>query len=542
MPSPTVAPVRALAAATLLLMIMSAGCGGDNSQFGRRQSSTDAASADDVGQDTWSGQQDVDTDGLDAGPMDTSSGSDANTECQSVDEPDPDHKDTNCDGIDGDMATSVFVATYGDDANDGTMSHPLATIQAGIDMAAQDPTKSWVLVEANMFSESIELADGVNVVGGYGFGWTRDGAGRTLIRGQNPVIHATGLTSPTKLVDLEVEHDYQPDKGETVVAVYLENSNGVQLHHVKITGGAAGDGARGVTGAQGDTGATGGPGNKGTVHGGFACPHHSAPSVGSGAVSTCGGKKGGDGGAAGLGGDSGHDGSPGDGGTAGGAGAGSKQAGQKGHVGDAGDIGDAGTGADAGGQFDGMQWVGKTGETGGQGSGGNGGGGGGGGGGGTNLCDSYGGTGGGGGSGGCGGLGGEGGAPGGASVALLLVDSPDVVLDDCDIIGGQGGQGGAGGQGGPGGEGGPGGPGGSGEDDSGAGGVGGKGGRGGQGGPGGGGAGGPSFAIYTSADLSTDPTTTGTTLEVGFGGQGGSSPSAAGRGANGAAESLYVAQ
>jgi hypothetical protein len=521
------------------------GCGGDNSVVGTRESPSDAGELEDDEQDSAGNSSRLDADIPDAGISDTGvEAAESGGDCEAIDRPDPNFEDTNCDGVDGDKAASVFVASYGDDANDGTMANPFKTIQAGIDAAAADPAKSWVLVEASIFEESVELADGVHVIGGYGFGWARGTSGPTLIRSpETPAISGVNLTSKTLLVDLDVELGYRAGAGETVVTVYLENSGGVELRRVAIYGGAAGNGAAGEIGEVGDPGTVGEDGGDGTEKGGVAdwdpsCDWEDEPDWGDGGVSTCGGKSGGHGGKPGHADGAGASGEAGVGGADGGAGMPEKQAGEPGDPGDPGANGEPGVGGDTGGFFDGITWVGNAGTAGSQGEGGEGGGGGGGGGGGTSNCNSFGGAGGGGGSGGCGGGGGGGGQPGGASVALFLSDSADISINDCEIYGGQGGAGGSGGAGGEGGPGGAGGQGGDGEDDSGAGGDGGDGGRGGQGGAGGGGAGGPSFAIYTSAPLSNEPVDT--TIVVGAGGQGGSSSSAASRGADGVAEAIRI--
>src|SRR5689334_650094 len=52
-----------------------------------------------------------------------------------ADKPDLDFVDSNCDGIDGDKANAIFVATNGSDANDGSFGKPKLTMQAAIDAA-----------------------------------------------------------------------------------------------------------------------------------------------------------------------------------------------------------------------------------------------------------------------------------------------------------------------------------------------------------------------------------------------------------------------
>src|SRR5678815_109837 len=58
-----------------------------------------------------------------------------NGECFADDLPDSNSQDSNCDGIDGNAATAIFVATTGSDLGDGTMDKPLRSITAALAMA-----------------------------------------------------------------------------------------------------------------------------------------------------------------------------------------------------------------------------------------------------------------------------------------------------------------------------------------------------------------------------------------------------------------------
>lgn len=453
------------------------------------------------------------------------------------DAPDPHFFDANCDGIDGDIAKSVFVASYGDDANPGTQALPKASIDGAI-LTASAEGKAFVLVADGLFDGGFELLDGVSVAGGYGFGWERNERFKTSIRGGNPAITGRNIQSDTLLTGFDVEPTRTPEPGETVVTVYLESSPGVRLENVKIVGGVGGDGAPGSAGFDGDPGGNGSPGENGREDSGVGCKSDGKPNVGLPGTASCAGANGGTGGEPGKGDNDGQAGQPSPGGAAGGTPGPKSQPAGDGDDGMRGTNGMPGAGGTADGTFLGSTWIGQDGLSGGEGAFGIGGGGGGGGGGGDSFCDSWGGAGGGGGAGGCGGRGGGGGGHGGASVALLLIES-DIRIVGCTIIGGAGGAGGSGGEGGSGGRGGLGGPGGDREDDSGIGGKGGDGGVGGRGGQGGGGAGGPAFAIYTQPALSRMPVNT--ELTKGMGGFGGIAAAAAGKGADGRGEGLFTA-
>lgn len=83
------------------------------------------------------------------------------------DPPDDNFVDSNGDGIDGDIAKAVFVVAGGSDSNPGTIAAPKATIGAAIAEAAGDPSKTEVYVSLGTYSETVELAAGVSVYGGY---------------------------------------------------------------------------------------------------------------------------------------------------------------------------------------------------------------------------------------------------------------------------------------------------------------------------------------------------------------------------------------
>lgn len=531
---------------TLLAVFGISACGGDDPPLLQSNNSESDSGTQTTGPDDGSTgiTNNVVFPGEDMGPQEEMG------ECSpdQLDEPDPSFFDANCDGIDGDESQSVFVATYGDDANPGTKSLPKASVGAAIEEAAATG-KTWVLVEESLYDGGFELVDGVNLAGGYGFGWRRDGRAKTTIRGGNPSIRATNISSRTLVMDLTVEGG-TGEPGQTAVGILVEGSTGLVLQNLRVTGGRGGAGASGDTGARGTTGNRGSNGENAPPDSGtLGCRNQDssdAPSVGPGAEPACGSDvgRGGAGGRSGKGSSSGQSGqrAP-DSGGEGGNGGGQSTAGFKGQDGPSGSSGAPGAGGGSGGQFDGWQWLGESGQAGEDGTPGKGGGGGGGGGGGKEFgfwtCDSWGGAGGGGGSGGCGGAGGEGGGHGGASVAVMLLES-DITIRNCQIYGGAGGAGGSGGGGGQGGTGGDGGTGGNSEENSGKGGAGGRGGTGGRGGEGGGGAGGPSIGLFSNRALSVQPINTMVTQ--GEAGVGGSAASADGRGADGFAESVRIAQ
>ena len=79
--------------------------------------------------------------------------------------------DENCDGADGNVLSSFYVATTGDDANPGSPTRPLATIDEAVRRAAATASigeqRLDVFVAGGVYTETVHLLDGVRVHGGY---------------------------------------------------------------------------------------------------------------------------------------------------------------------------------------------------------------------------------------------------------------------------------------------------------------------------------------------------------------------------------------
>lgn len=464
------------------------------------------------------------------------------------DTPDDAYADTNCDGIDGDIAHAVFVAPAptGDNTNACTREQPCATIIHALSVASGDPSRYQVLVQAGNYNENVQLVTGKSIYGGYDTNWIRaDRNSPSHVVHVTIGLHALGVSGNATgpLVDgLFIDGAPALSPGASSIAALLIGSTGIAFNSVTIDAGAGADGtSAGLQGSTGNNGGDGGKGNKGVEHSGsIGCLNHTLPAVGVSGTSHC-SNTGGAGGAAGVGtggGSVGGHGLPLATGGPGGPGGASTKDGTAGVKGTDGTPGTAGDGGAQFGAFSSNTYIPSHGADGTAGGDGLGGGGGGGGGGGTNLCNSSGSSGGGGGGGGCGGGNGYGAAGGGGSFAVVLVDS-SATITNSTLVSGNGGLGGnatAGGMAGTGGKGGDGGPyGGAEQDDGGNGAAGGDGGNGGDGGAGGGGGGGPSVAVVcvgtSSASLSA------ITYVQGMSGLGGTS--AGNMGANGLMAQSY---
>ncbi|HNU69014.1 MAG TPA: MopE-related protein [Myxococcota bacterium] len=468
------------------------------------------------------------------------------TECDpmlgavSPDIPDIDMDDVNCDGVDGDAASAVFVdIVSGVTGNDGSRQAPVPSIQEGIDIAASRGL-SQVLVSQGVYNESIVLHDGVGVFGRYDSSrnWERAPSKVSQIRGGTLAVTADGIASPTILQGLVITSESASAPGSSSIAVAARNGSGLSIQACTVQAGAGAPGAAGAAGNAGQAGSNGSSGSAGCEYVCVfqigdencfdMCGQCERPLGGAGGAGAAGanGGKGGDGGPYATAGGAGGSGL-GNGAGTGGSGGPMTQNGSRGHDGLDGVSGSNGIGGGASGVFSAGGYAAADGSPGTDGTDGGGGGGGGAGGGDNpqiwelNLCGTYGSSGGGGGGGGGGGKGGIGGGGGGASVGILA-SAGSVAIEQTMILTGSGGAGGAGGFGGSAGSGGTAGLAGDhGDGDGqGVGAAGGVGGKGGAGGAGGGGGGGLSYSIVC---VDASYVSSGMTVLTGSGGPGGSS-------------------
>ena len=468
-------------------------------------------------------------------------------ECEYVGPVDsPDGIDQNCDGIDGEIDNGLFVATWGNDADPGTITKPLKTIQYAMQISPASGKRD-VYVAGGNYNGSLTVVQGVKIYGGYSDTFTaRDSmVHETVVHGDQfstltpaplTALNIKGTVGATIVDGFSFMAVNATEAGSSSYSVYLRDcANGLIVRRNVIVAGNGAPGVPGGAGTSGSGGQAGTPGLAAVATGSPYCPGGEILAGGAGASKACGGTttSGGTGGAshcptyeggpqpeenglagsgvgAGLGGLAGWDGKihhasckmctfPQD----------EIVEGEDGFDGAPGQNGQAGLGcSQPGGQPGTQYWGGSSGQAAGAGLAGSGGGGGGSGGGGdsdTSKCyDVVGGSGGGGGSGGCAGTGGTGGSGGGGSFGLFVVFTTTPAslptVEDNLIVAGYGGAGGQGGTGGSGGAGGAGAPGGA----AGAsdvyctfgGGAGGYGGTGGHGGGGGGGCGGVSYCQY----------------------------------------------
>ncbi|MCB9789343.1 MAG: hypothetical protein H6744_21915, partial [Deltaproteobacteria bacterium] len=235
--------------------------------------------------------------------VDVDAAADNGCECKptpGVDHPDPLGVDSNCDGIDGDRASGLFVSKAGDDTAPGSLSAPKRTIQAAID-AAKAQGKTSVFVATGLYVQSLLLVDGVSVYGGYSATFAvRDAtAYQTAVLGEPPTtarpgaVSAIGLgqapANDTTFSGFTVFGEDNDAPGGSSYAVYLRDA-GPALHVVQnvIVAGDGGAGSPGASGSNGLPGLGGDPG-LGAASAGTTCSVSDHAAGGAGGGHSCGG-------------------------------------------------------------------------------------------------------------------------------------------------------------------------------------------------------------------------------------------------------------
>jgi hypothetical protein len=401
------------------------------------------------------------------------------------DVPDPYFVDSNGDGIDGELNQAIFVAPppLGNNLNSGlTPELPVATISQGITLA-QTHMVPQVLIQTGTYNESVTLASGISLFGGYDATWTRvpsTAVTATIVQANGTAVLAQNINTPTQVSFLTLRPANATTPGSSSYGARVINSSGLRFWFNRVE---PGNGASGLNG------------NIGTpALGILTMPDVGQPAIesenttaqqgGNGGTSGC-GMTGGKGGNGGVGSGAAQVGAQGAGSTQGGpAGASSSTSFVGGNGGRGSDGSHGAHGADGFaaaatvGMIGSMLYVPPVSGNGAVGAHGNGGGGGG--------------------AGGCRGGLGTGGQAGGGSFGLLIAPGSTPDVRDSVFVMRNGGMGGSGGSGAPGSTGAPGVSGGpkQGSTEGGSGGSGGDGGDGGDGGSGAGGHGGPSIGIF----------------------------------------------
>ncbi len=199
-------------------------------------------------------------------------------ECRFVAGPDvPDGIDTDCDGIDGSIEGGIFVSRSGSDLGDGSIDNPLKTIGAGIERALASG-ETQVYVDTGVYEESVIMAAGVSVFGGYSPDFRNHDASlyESVIMaplGAAAVV-ATGIAGTAGDATLDGFTIYGADAtapGASSYAVYVFDCDAaLTLSNNRVISGNGAAGTRGNAGTEGNDG-VGGANGLAAADAGSAC-------------------------------------------------------------------------------------------------------------------------------------------------------------------------------------------------------------------------------------------------------------------------------
>jgi hypothetical protein len=169
------------------------------------------------------------------------------------DDPDLLFSDDNCDGIDGTVTQGIFVATSGDNRNDGTPTAPLATLQAALDRAGLLGRPHVYVAGGSYTASTLILANGVHMYSGYTYSpsgssnWSRNNSSVANFSATSPTgATATNITSSTVLDRMNISAGNGTVAQVSSYGLIARNSAGLVLRNLTVR---AGNGRSGVNGS-----------------------------------------------------------------------------------------------------------------------------------------------------------------------------------------------------------------------------------------------------------------------------------------------------
>ncbi|MCO4746809.1 MAG: hypothetical protein KC912_18580, partial [Proteobacteria bacterium] len=293
---------------------------------------------------------DADGDGWEVceGDCNDTNGSGFTTNPAANDHPDANYVDLNCDGIDGDLATDIFVDhVLGNDSqgNVGEPDTPYKTIGAAIAAATAGDD---ILVSTDgtydIGTSTLDFKQGVDVYGGYSSAssWSRSADLAQVFSGEIGAS-ADSITQATEVAQLQVFASDADAYGESSYGMWVRDTTALSLVDCEFSSGAGYIGSPGSDGLDGDPGSKGDNGQNGCSN----CNNQGAGGAGGAGCKS--GGKGGNGGAQGNnGGARGDNGNADDSGGEGGGGGGGDNNWCPGCAGGGSGSGGTSTGGDAG--------------------------------------------------------------------------------------------------------------------------------------------------------------------------------------------------
>jgi len=187
-----------------------------------------------------------------------SGGTSACTPGTSVDLPDSAGKDTNCDGIDGTAATSVFVAPTGLDSGAGTKDDPVRTINKAVQLAqASNGRLTAVIICSSTYTENVSITgSSPGLYGGYDCNsWARIDAKPLISPSSGMALKLSGATGSMDVARLSFKSADATQASESSQAVMVFNSGAVHFDQCLIAAGRGGNGTDGKAQTQSWNGA-----------------------------------------------------------------------------------------------------------------------------------------------------------------------------------------------------------------------------------------------------------------------------------------------
>jgi len=148
-------------------------------------------------------------------------------------------------------AFGIFVAKHGAAQNPGTRKSPLESITEAI--AKAKAAKKRVFVCEGTYEESLELVDGVSIVGGLDCSedtWKLSDKKSTLTSPTSPAIRATNIATPTRVDGFDVTSPDATEPSGSSIAVIVVDSKALTFAKGSIKAGTGMKGDDGVEGEQ----------------------------------------------------------------------------------------------------------------------------------------------------------------------------------------------------------------------------------------------------------------------------------------------------
>ena len=146
-----------------------------------------------------------------------------------------------------DEKLGVFVAEKGDDAGDGSRAKPFKTITHGLEVGKA--TKRRVYVCRGTYKEALVLLDAIPIIGGLECAtpaWDI-GTGRSRVESPtSPAARAENVTTTTRVDRLEVIAPDATDPSGSSIALLAKGSPGLQIVGARFVAGKGADGASGA--------------------------------------------------------------------------------------------------------------------------------------------------------------------------------------------------------------------------------------------------------------------------------------------------------